>query len=215
MSAQREPFDWNTWLWWISLTALSTIVAMFMIALVVFGLGVPAVSGLGDEATASMALQVAMAPLFALAGALVGGAQWLVLRGQIPRAGWWVLATAGGWMAGYLWSYLLFPPGGGTAGFAEVLTPWLLNGLATGLCQWLLLRHFYQRSSLWVATAGLAMVIGTTGWLLGGTFGGAFLWLAAGAFSGWILLRVLPPKPFWPERRGSGTGEQGSESDQG
>ena len=42
-------------------------------------------------------------------------------------------------------------------------------------------------------------------------FGGAFLWLFAAALSGWILLRVMPHKRYWPEKRGSGTGEQESE----
>lgn len=196
-------------MWWISLTTLSTITAMIMVVLVVVGLGLPVLGGLGDEQMASMALQVALAPLFALGGAIVGGAQWLILRGQIQRAGWWVLATAGGWMAGYLWSYLLFPPGDASTSFLGVLLPWLLNGLATGLCQWLLLRNHYHRSALWVPTATLAMAIGTTGWLIGGTFGGAFLWLAAAALSGWILLRVLPPRPFWPEGRGAGPRDEG------
>jgi hypothetical protein len=208
MSAQREPFDWNAWMWWTSLTALSTITAMIMVVYVIVGLGLPVLGIFDDEQTASMALQVAMAPLFALAGAIVGLAQWLILRGQIQRAGWWVLATAGGWMAGYLWSSLLFPARGGQATFSEVLFPWLLNGLMTGLCQWLILRNFYHRSALWVLTAALAMGIGTTGWLLGGTFGGTFLWLVAGALSGWILLRTLPRKPFWPEQRGSGPKDQ-------
>jgi hypothetical protein len=207
MSAQRGPFDWNAWLWWISLTALSTIAAMIMVVIVVVSLGQSALGGLGDGESGSMAMQVALAPLFALAGAIVGAAQWLVLRGQIQRAGWWILATAGGWMAGYLWSFLLFPATSGTtATFAEVIFPWLLNGLATGLCQWLILRHFYHRSSLWVATAALSMVIGTTGWAVGGTFGGGFLWLAAGALSGYVLLRSLPPKRLWPEERGRGEG---------
>ncbi len=188
-------------MWWVSLTALSTISAMMMIALVVVGLGVPALGMFSDDQTASLALQVAMAPLFALAGAIVGGAQWIILRGQIQRAGWWVLATAAGWMAGYLWSFLLFPPGAETASFLSVLLPWVLNGLATGLCQWLILRHHFERSAIWVATAALAMAVGTTGWLIGGTFGGAFMWLVAGAFGGWIILRVLPPKRLWPEGR--------------
>jgi hypothetical protein len=36
----------------------------------------------------------------AMAGAVVGGAQWFVLRRHVYRAGWWVLASAVGWAAG-------------------------------------------------------------------------------------------------------------------
>ncbi len=33
----------------------------------------------------------------ALGGAVTGTLQWLVLRGQVSRAGWWVLASTVGW----------------------------------------------------------------------------------------------------------------------
>ena len=33
----------------------------------------------------------------AIGGAVTGTLQWLVLRGQVSRAGWWVLASAVGW----------------------------------------------------------------------------------------------------------------------
>jgi len=35
--------------------------------------------------------------LFAVVGAVIGVAQWLVLRRQVQRAGWWVLASTMGW----------------------------------------------------------------------------------------------------------------------
>lgn len=194
MGAEKGPFDWNSWLWWIALTALSTITAMFMIFFVVFNLSTRVVGTFSEDQTASLLLQLATAPLFALAGAIAGGGQWLVLRGLFNRSGWWILATAGGWMAGYLWSFLLLPASSGTLTFGAAILPWAINGFATGLCQWLVLRHHYDRSGLWIPTATLAMAIGTTGWLIGGTFGGAILWLVAGALSGWILLRTMPPK---------------------
>jgi hypothetical protein len=37
----------------------------------------------------------------AVGGAVGGGAQWLLLRRQIPSAGWWVLASAVGWALGW------------------------------------------------------------------------------------------------------------------
>ena len=36
----------------------------------------------------------------ALGGILTGVLQWLVLRRQVARAGWWVLATTVGWVVG-------------------------------------------------------------------------------------------------------------------
>lgn len=30
----------------------------------------------------------------------IGVAQWTVLRGRVPRAGWWIAANAAGWLAG-------------------------------------------------------------------------------------------------------------------
>jgi hypothetical protein len=32
----------------------------------------------------------------AIAGAVIGGGQWLVLRSRLPHAGWWIAATAAG-----------------------------------------------------------------------------------------------------------------------
>jgi len=37
-----------------------------------------------------------------LAGSMVGLAQWLFLRGRLPRAGWWAWAMALGWPLAYL-----------------------------------------------------------------------------------------------------------------
>jgi hypothetical protein len=50
----------------------------------------------------------ALTPLFWLAAGVVGllfllsigGAQWLVLRSHVPRAGWWIVANAIAWPAG-------------------------------------------------------------------------------------------------------------------
>lgn len=209
MTAERSPFDWNAWLWWLSLTAMATIAAMTFIFFLVFNIGVQAIGTFSDGQSSSIALQVAIAPIFAVAGAIVGFGQWLVLRGLFHRAGWWILATAGGWMAGYLWSFLLIPPDIDVSSIGIALLPWALNGLGAGLCQWLVLRRHYDRSALWIPTATLAVIIGMTGWLIGGTFGGAFLWLLAGGFSGWVLQKVLQPKRLWPEQRGTTTGDQG------
>ena len=40
---------------------------------------------------------LAYAVFMALGGAVTGILQWLVLRGKVSRAGWWVLASTVGW----------------------------------------------------------------------------------------------------------------------
>ena len=41
--------------------------------------------------------------------------QWLVLRRQMPRAGWWVLASTVGWVVGMPLGDINGPPGLGAA----------------------------------------------------------------------------------------------------
>jgi hypothetical protein len=194
MRSQRTALDLNTLLWWISLTAIANIVGL-VVAQVVFVYVVRPLFGFApDEQSTSVVLQLTEAPLYAVGGAIAGAGQWLVLRRLFPRAGWWVLATAGGWMAGSLWSTILFPAGTASTSVVGAIIALLLLGLCTGICQWLVLRIHYERSELWVPVATLAITVGTTGWLAGGTIFGGVLLLASGALGGWTLMRVLVPK---------------------
>lgn len=45
--------------------------------------------------------------LLPTAGALVGAAQWMLLRKHLSRARWWLLANAGGWTLGLFAGALL------------------------------------------------------------------------------------------------------------
>lgn len=104
-------------------------------------------------------------------GTVVGTAQWLVLRGPLPRIRWrtWVLATGAGaflaWTLGMIPSTLLSLGSGGDASSAEpgeatVLGLALVMGLALGpvlgVVQWLVLRRFVRRAALWVPANALA-----------------------------------------------------------
>ncbi len=62
-------------------------------------------------------------------GTVVGVLQWLVLRRQIPRAGWWVLASTVGWVAGMPVGDSVGPPGLGAVYGAITGTTlvWLLR----------------------------------------------------------------------------------------
>ncbi|MDQ3854907.1 MAG: hypothetical protein M3281_00760, partial [Chloroflexota bacterium] len=47
-----------------------------------------------------LAVTVAAGLLGAFAGALLGAAQWVVLRHHLPGAAWWIAANALGWVLG-------------------------------------------------------------------------------------------------------------------
>ena len=49
---------------------------------------------------------------------MVGVLQWLVLRRQMARAGWWVVASVVGWLVGWLvaWGGFGIVSGGGFVG---------------------------------------------------------------------------------------------------
>lgn len=93
---------------------------------------------------------VALAVAFAVTGAVIGTAQWLVLRQHLPRAGWWVLASALG--------FAMF--GGVHEADAVVFAVvFVVVGAAVGIVQWLVLRQHLSRAGCWVlaSTTGFAM----------------------------------------------------------
>ena len=51
----------------------------------------------GDLESLSFGLPLRFTGIVALGGAVAGILQWLVLRGKVSRAGWWVLASTVGW----------------------------------------------------------------------------------------------------------------------
>jgi hypothetical protein len=63
----------------------------------------------------------------ALGGAVRGILQWLVLRGKVSRAGWWVLASTVGWALGMTVSRVI--PWGDDS---DVLLPMVVTGAVMG-----------------------------------------------------------------------------------
>jgi hypothetical protein len=115
----------------------------------------------------------------------------------LAKAGWWILATALGWAAGYLSTLLLPTSSSSNASVAAVaLAPWLAIGLATGLGQWFILRYRFNRAGWWVPVSGLAVAFGAAGWVFGGVCGGVLSWSAAGAATGLILVWLLSVHKF-------------------
>jgi hypothetical protein len=106
-----------------------------------------------------------------LLGLGIGGMQWLILRGNIQNAGWWILATTGGWalaviIAARLTVLLDIDPGIlildyriGILAIGSLLLS-LILGAGTGTFQWLVLRNQTLQSSLWIP-------ISMAGWVLG------------------------------------------------
>lgn len=65
--------------------------------------------------------------VYAIAGLLIGLAQWPVLRRRVPRAGWWVAASAVGYVVGGAAALTI---GTGLNGLVGMVSPTTANALA-------------------------------------------------------------------------------------
>jgi hypothetical protein len=98
--------------------------------------------GAGATRMALPAYLAAAAIFGGVAGLLFGGAQWLVLRDHVRRAGWWVPANAIGWAMGLPFAYLAGRLGDVAASpvtslalaLAAAAAMGIAVGLATGVC---------------------------------------------------------------------------------
>ena len=109
--------------WWIAATALG-----WSLGFAVAYLGY-AIWPVALNANSTWAVEI----VFVSIGAATGLVQWLVLRRRVPRAGWWVLASALGWglvrpIAGEAFTSLL-----------ELLIIGAVPAVVTGLALWWLL----------------------------------------------------------------------------
>ena len=83
-----------------------------------------------------------------LVGLLTGFLQYLLLRRYLPRMGWWVFATAGGWLVGLLLAFGLLKKW--KSSFADIDVVFVLLGLSIGVGQWLLLRRRLSHAAWWI-----------------------------------------------------------------
>jgi hypothetical protein len=90
-------------------------------------------------------------------GLSVGIAQWLVLRGRIGRAAWWILATVIGFGVGKWIGERLVEADPGIVG--DLLSG-VAIGVSVGVAQWLILRPQITRAAWWVVASVLAWAIG-------------------------------------------------------
>ena len=168
--------------------------------------------------TADVAAALALAGLVAGAAAgVVGGlGEWLLLRRWVARAGRWIVVTALGraigWSlaltVGWLWSELVVgSTGSGAAGILGLDVGGLVGGSVVGLSQWLVLRRWVPRSSLWIAASavGGAAGIGLSQYVAqaaaGDVVSGGVAWVSAvgvaaagvGTVTGVALVLLLAP----------------------
>lgn len=93
-------------------------------------------------------------------GGLAALPQWVLLRHQLTRAGWWIVASVVGLIIGtglsFVASQYILQVAGLTASFASVGAT---VGFGTGLAQWAVLRLQGRRSGWWIlaSTAGYSL----------------------------------------------------------
>lgn len=163
----------HLWRDWIAANALGEVV----------GLGVAVAIAIGvvqahaiPPAAEILVVTAAFLATGAYEGAIVGAAQWLVLRRVFPslRAKEWIGATAVGaivaWMLARLpsaladWKSVAGDVGQPAPGLAMIL---LLSaaagaalGLILGVAQWVVLRNHVKRAGIWIGANALAWTAG-------------------------------------------------------
>ncbi len=128
---------------------------------------------------------------FPIAGLLTGIVQYWLLRLYLPRMGWWVAATAAGWLLGL---FVTLTPGWlhWTSPFSSLDWAFLVLGVSIGVAQWLLLRRRLPRAGWWIAAnvaswSLLALIV------VGNSIGMLGLWTlgAAPAVATALMLALL------------------------
>jgi hypothetical protein len=174
MATQETGSTAALWLRWVAANAVAELVGLGLTgatAVVAF----PALmEAEGQAAWALMALMVAGGTL--IEGLIVGTAQWLVLRGPLPRLTWraWAIATGLGamiaWMLGMLPSTLMSAGAEAAGAPAPEVSDALMYALAAlmGLAlgpvlatpQWAALRGHVRRAAWWIPANALAWALG-------------------------------------------------------
>ena len=173
-SERPRSVGWRLWLLWV----LASVGG--------WGVGGVVLGPVFSVVEPAFGLLVGGAAVGAIGGAALGVLQWLVLRGQLARAGWWIVASTVGWTVG-----------GVSFG--------LVGGALAGFLQWLVLRGQLARAGWWIAASTVGWAIGPVIVLFGGVIGEmdavlivllvAVLWgiggLVGGAITGAVLVWLL------------------------
>ncbi len=192
--SKRPKAGWWFWLCWV---LANTIGAVAFLPVGLYMLIVANISFTFQSWTIAM---IGMSLGGAVLGAVIGLAQWLVIRKHLPRSRWWLLATSLGMAVGmflavvavisrgwHSWS-LSVGLGQGIAGFIYV------GYAVAGFTQWLVLRRQVAKSSLWLL-ANLIIALTCACLLLtgfGDIFFGVFAsFVISGAITGAVLVWLL------------------------
>jgi hypothetical protein len=140
--------------WWIPASG-----AGWFLGLMLLGWGIAVADTQGESAFARIAVPAG----FLLPGAVAGAVQWLVLRRGVSHAGWWVLASSIGWVAG-MWTFMsLAGTGQGRYFEGGVMSQAIagaasgaLSGAVSGLALVWLMRYTKVNQSSGSAVAGRA-----------------------------------------------------------
>lgn len=170
---RRAHWDWNLWLCWVMANGVGEVLGLGVVA--VAGVSLALTIGQARDAFSILAFAVVMILAGAFEGAVVGGAQWLVLRRRLPALRWqtWVqVSTAGAfaaWVLGMVPSTLIKlhadpaapPPKVNHAlmyGMAALMGAVL--GPILGVPQWLALRRHVAQAGWWVWANAVAWAVG-------------------------------------------------------
>jgi hypothetical protein len=161
MIVSRQPVFWGVWPLWVAASAAGG------------ALGAAAFWGQGrliDATRDNLLVHYVTWPLSVLVVlALPGFLQWLILRRWFPRAGWWILASAAGSLAGFLfvaWALALADTEQGGPAFVRVAFPALilLGGAVAGALQWLAALPWLVLGR-WAASAASWVLASSISWL--------------------------------------------------
>lgn len=94
-----------------------------------------------------------------LAGAIIGFAQWIVLRRYVTSSSRWELGDGTSWAAGYVLGLLLVQMLPSTVFFVEILV-YLLFGVIVALVQWPVLRREIPNVFVWILACSLGWAAG-------------------------------------------------------
>jgi hypothetical protein len=134
--------------------------------------------------------QLASPTLGLTVGLVLGFSQWIILRGYMPRAGWWILASGLGWAAG-------FPLGAGLSYLVGLMDIWFgvmvgaMVGLFTGVPQWLLLQRQSGYAAWWAPASIFAWAAALMFYRGGPSWMGAYYGLMVGIATGLALFGIL------------------------
>jgi len=124
---------------WLVLRRRVSGVGWWVLASAAGGYGILQAGFQGLSESLSFGALLSFTGVVALGGAVTGTLQWLVLRGQVSRAGWWVLASTVGWgLVGAVLGAFPWGVGDTDALVALVVTGAVLGAVTGGALVWLL-----------------------------------------------------------------------------